>query len=239
MDWKKVLKWVAFVAVVCTLIYCVCSINGLKKENVSLEDQLKTQTETVEEQTQAVANLVGTLKDVSELCGEQKDLNELFLSELAQLRKDMAKFMKDEVSPEDLTAAQDRIDSILSQIEQLEKDKITEADFDKWVQDVEKLVNSSLVELSKPPTVPPVKPMPNITPQPQKVALSNQEKAEIVRKIKKEVFKQFEQAGYGKFEGDRFVLKKGFFGARIYPGELESHKPVSSYVDDFRYGKSN
>jgi hypothetical protein len=230
MNWKKWLKLFAQVAVVVGLLYCICNVSRQKNMINDLKERDVAQTELIKDQSKAIVGLVEKLGEVSEAFGNQKIVNDHLLAEINTLKG---------VEPTDLTSVEDRVDSILSQIEQLDKDKITEADFDKWVQDVEKLVNNSLVELSKPPTVPPVKPMPNITPQPPKVALSNQERAEIVKRVKKEIFKQFEQAGYGKFEGDRFVLKEGFFGARIYPGDLEKHHPVAPYVDDFKYGTSN
>jgi len=228
MDKKKWLKLLAQIALVVSLLYCLCNINRQKKIIDDLKLEVATQIEAVDKQIGAVEGLVGVMEGMSILCAEQSTVDEFLMSEVTRLAKEVNKLNGIEpVAPVDITGVENRVDSILSQIEQLEKDKLTQADFDKWVQDLEKLVNNSLVELSKPPTVPPVNPMPNVEAKPPKVALSNQEKAEIVKMIKKEIFKQFADAGYGKFEGDKFIMKEGFFGARIDPDDLHRYEPVS------------
>jgi hypothetical protein len=229
MNWKNILKWLGWVVLVVAVVFSLF---------VNYE-----QGKIIEDQNEKITNLYVLTEEAKDRAEATADavvkLAELGVSQQAKIAQIVDRLNGLEgVEPTeavDLTPVQDRIDNILAQIEQLEKDKLTTQDFDKYVEELEKLVNNSLVELSKPPTVPPVKPMPGIQPVVQKVALSNAEKAAITKMIKKEVFKQFEQAGYGKFEGEKFILKKGFFGARLYPKELENHKPVSPYTDDFNY----
>jgi len=90
------------------------------------------------------------------------------------------------------------------------------------------LVNSALVDLSKPDNALVVKPMPNTTPIVHRVTLSENEKADLIQKTRNELYKAFEKAGYGKFVDGEFVLREAFYGAEIRAGDEWKYEPVES-----------
>lgn len=167
------------------------------------------------------------LKEISNSLEKQSVDNDNISNRLDRLEE------KSLIKPVNISIIENKIQSILSQVEQLEKDKVTEADFnkwakEKWAKELQRVVDNSLIEISKPPTIETVKPMPNVTTIIQNVKISNEEKSEILKLTKFEVFKKLEQAGYGTFVDGEFVFKKPFFGAVIESGMEKDYEPVDN-----------
>jgi len=223
-EWLELITGVVLVAVVA---YCL-SITLKQKEMIqALNEGDKIQIQQLIYQNDELAS--SNLELLEALTGLQ-DANGKLEERVDNLEKmDPIKVEPEEPTPADLTNVENRINLILTQIEELEKEKVTEQDFEKWAEKLKTVVNNSLIELSKPSNVEPVKPMPNVTNVVEKVALSNAEKTAIARQAKMEVFKQFEQAGYGKFVDGKFVLDRPFKGAVIAPGTEDEYLPITPY----------
>lgn len=214
---KNWLQWAGMAILLGMVLFCLFALN---RQAVIIKGQSATISQLIENDKNGSEQTIGLSYIVVDSENKIVDIVDILRAESERISRLES---KETISPFELsnevTSLSDRVNAVLSQIAKLDKDKVTENDFNKWVQKLELLVNNSLVELSKPENVPPVRPMPNTSPVIQSVALSNSEKEAVVRMAKGEIFKQFEESGYGKFVGDKFVLRKGFFGAEILAGD--------------------
>lgn len=117
-----------------------------------------------------------------------------------------------------INSINEQIESLMEQIQLLKNQK------EENVYKIETAINNALVNISKPDPIV-IKPMPNVTTTEVKVNLSQQEKEDISRQIKLEIFKKFVDAGYGTFDGEKLILNKPYYGAKINSGEEWKYKP--------------
>ena len=226
--WKKVricLDWVIKLALIVGLVFCFTLI---KNQNQTIESQSQT---IVELQINAVAQN----EVLTSLAGSTDGYNSQFATIAEVLKENEAnKIDKDALigevlsnvdapSKEDVAKLNEllsqQVTHITNQLQELkENDKAT-------ISQLETVVSNALISLSKPvPTV--VKPMPNVQPVVTTVAISNAQKASLVKQVKGEIYVDFEKAGYGDFEDGEFLLKEPFFGAILDPDKEWKFEPI-------------